>query len=90
MLHGWFGDGHAFAPIESALTGGEFTYAFIDYRGYGGMKDVRGDGFTHQQVFVRLRGTGLFDDPNDFATLMVVAVLFCSYWIIDGSRFPPV
>lgn len=43
MLHGWFGDGHAFAPIESALTGGEFTYAFIDYRGYGGMKDVRGD-----------------------------------------------
>jgi len=25
VLHGWLGDGHAFAPIEPALTGSEFT-----------------------------------------------------------------
>jgi len=42
VLHGWFGDAHAFAPMEPALTGDEFTYAFIDYRGYGGMRDARG------------------------------------------------
>jgi len=43
VLHGWFGDSHSFAPMEGILTGGDFTYAFIDYRGYGGMKSVEGD-----------------------------------------------
>ena len=42
VLHGWFGDAHAFAPMEPALTTDEFAYAFIDYRGYGGMRDVEG------------------------------------------------
>ena len=42
VLHGWFGDGHAFAPMEPALTADEFTYAFLDYRGYGGMRDAAG------------------------------------------------
>jgi hypothetical protein len=30
VLHGWFGDAHAFAPMEGLLTGAEFTYAFMD------------------------------------------------------------
>ena len=42
VLHGWFGDGHAFAPMEPALSTEEFTYVFVDYRGYGGMHDVEG------------------------------------------------
>jgi pimeloyl-ACP methyl ester carboxylesterase len=42
VLHGWFGDSHAFAAMEPALTRSEFTYAFMDYRGYGGMRDVHG------------------------------------------------
>lgn len=42
VLHGWFGDAHAFAPIEPWLSGEMFTYVFMDYRGYGGMRDVRG------------------------------------------------
>jgi pimeloyl-ACP methyl ester carboxylesterase len=42
VLHGWFGDAHAFAPMEPALSCDEFTYAFIDYRGYGGMMDAAG------------------------------------------------
>ncbi len=41
-LHGWFGDSQSFVSLESALTGNDFTYAFMDYRGYGGMKNVRG------------------------------------------------
>lgn len=48
-LHGWFGDGSAFAPMEPLLTGNEFTYAFMDYRGYGGMKDVAG-AFTMDEI----------------------------------------
>ena len=41
-LHGWFGDCHSFVPIESSLTGSDFQYAFMDYRGYGGTKNLRG------------------------------------------------
>ena len=48
-LHGWFGDQHAFAPMEAFLTGSEFTYAFMDYRGCGGMKDVAG-AFTMDEI----------------------------------------
>jgi esterase len=42
VLHGWFGDANAFAPMEPALTQDDFTYAFMDYRGYGGMRDAAG------------------------------------------------
>jgi len=49
VLHGWFGDSHAFAPIESALTRSDFTYAFLDCRGYGGMRDVHG-AFTMDEI----------------------------------------
>jgi pimeloyl-ACP methyl ester carboxylesterase len=49
VLHGWFGDAHAFAPMEPALTPDEFMYAFIDYRGYGGMREARG-AFTIDEI----------------------------------------
>jgi len=48
-LHGWFADRHGFAPMESMLTGGDFTYAFMDCRGYGGMKDVPGS-YTMDEI----------------------------------------
>lgn len=51
VLHGWFADRQAFAPMESLLTGNDFTYAFMDYRGYGGMKDVAGS-FTMDEIAV--------------------------------------
>ena len=43
VLPGWFGDAHAFEPIEAWLDGGAFSYVFMDYRGYGGMRDAPGD-----------------------------------------------
>ena len=49
VLHGWFGDAHAFAPMEPALSRDEFTYAFMDYRGYGGMRDAAG-AFTIDEI----------------------------------------
>jgi pimeloyl-ACP methyl ester carboxylesterase len=48
-LHGWFADRHAFAPMEGVLTGSDFTYAFMDCRGYGGMKDVAGS-YTMDEI----------------------------------------
>lgn len=42
VLHGWFGDAHAFEPIEPWLSGDAFTYIFMDCRGYGGMREARG------------------------------------------------
>lgn len=35
VLHGWFGDAHAFAPMEPWLNGNAFRYLFMNYRGYG-------------------------------------------------------
>lgn len=49
VLHGWFGDAHAFAPMEPALSPAEFTYAFIDSRGHGGMRDAPG-AFTLDEI----------------------------------------
>jgi esterase len=48
-LHGWFADRHGFAPMEKVLTAGEFSYAFMDYRGYGGMKGASG-AFTMDEI----------------------------------------
>lgn len=43
VLHGWFGDAHAFEPIEPWLSGADFSYVFMDYRGYGGMREAAGE-----------------------------------------------
>lgn len=43
VLHGWFGDAQAFAPMETALDGAAFSYVFMDNRGYGGMRGAQGD-----------------------------------------------
>jgi esterase len=49
VLHGWFGDAHAFAPVEHLLTRDEFSYVFVDCRGYGGMRDEPG-AFTIDEI----------------------------------------
>lgn len=42
VLHGWFGDARAFAPMEAGLDGNAFSYIFMDSRGYGRMRGVAG------------------------------------------------
>ncbi|MBR8233307.1 MULTISPECIES: alpha/beta fold hydrolase [unclassified Burkholderia] len=42
VLHGWFGDARAFEPLEAWLSRERFSYVFMDYRGYGRMRDARG------------------------------------------------
>lgn len=43
VLHGWLGDRTSFGPIRPYLDTGTFTYAFVDYRGYGEARDTAGE-----------------------------------------------
>jgi len=43
VLHGWFGDHGAWAPTYPLLDEEAFTYAFIDYRGYGASRALKGE-----------------------------------------------
>lgn len=42
VLHGWFGDWRVFEPMLSALDESRFSFAFMDYRGYGQSKALSG------------------------------------------------
>jgi pimeloyl-ACP methyl ester carboxylesterase len=41
-LHGWFGHAGGWGPMTLHLDRQRFSYAFMDYRGYGGMKGSGG------------------------------------------------
>jgi len=42
VLNGWFGDARSFDAMEPWLATDEFSYVFMDYRGYGKRKDEAG------------------------------------------------
>ncbi|MCF6196127.1 MAG: alpha/beta hydrolase, partial [Emcibacter sp.] len=42
ILHGWWGDYTAYSAMLPYLDGAQFTYAFMDYRGYGKSSDMAG------------------------------------------------
>lgn len=68
VLHGWFGDAHAFAPMEAALDGGAFSYVFMDNRGYGGMRGAAGK-YSMEEV---ARDALALADALGFAAFSVV------------------
>ncbi|MFJ9520905.1 alpha/beta fold hydrolase [Kitasatospora sp. NPDC101801] len=43
VLHDWFGTSAGWGPFLDYLDGTAFSYAFLDYRGYGERADVPGD-----------------------------------------------
>ncbi len=43
VLHGWFGDYAVWEPTFNSLDKDTFTYVFIDYRGYGKSREIKGD-----------------------------------------------
>jgi len=49
VLNGWFGSAAAWENLKPHLDTENFTYAFMDYRGYGAAKDQTGD-FTLQEI----------------------------------------
>jgi esterase len=68
VLHGWFGDAHAFAPMEAALDDKAFSYVFMDNRGYGGMRGTAGE-YSMDEV---ARDALALADALGFATFSVV------------------
>ena len=48
-LHGWFGHANGWGPFAQHLNGKDFSYAFMDQRGYGGMKG-KGGPYTVEQI----------------------------------------
>ncbi|MFD6885413.1 alpha/beta fold hydrolase [Streptomyces sp. NPDC059957] len=42
VLHDWFGTSANWGSVLDYLDPGEFSYAFLDYRGYGDRRDVPG------------------------------------------------
>lgn len=48
-LHGWFGSAAGWGPFAHVLDEKRFTYAFMDYRGYGGSKNIAGE-FTMKEI----------------------------------------
>ncbi|WP_354641183.1 alpha/beta fold hydrolase [Kitasatospora camelliae] len=43
VLHDWFGTSAGWGAFPEHLDGDAFSYAFLDYRGYGERKDVPGE-----------------------------------------------
>lgn len=55
VLHGWFGDAGSFEHAEPWLDRQTFSYIFMDYRGYGGMRSVGGQ-YTIDEIAVDALG----------------------------------
>lgn len=68
VLHGWFGDAHSFEQIEPWLSRDEFSYIFMDYRGYGGMQDASG-AYTIDEIASDALALA---DALDFSTFSLV------------------
>lgn len=48
-LHGWFGHAGAWGPLVDAIDPERYSYAFLDYRGYGRSKAMTGR-FTVDEI----------------------------------------
>ncbi len=42
-LHGWFGSAAGWGMLPGLIDGDRFSYAFVDYRGYGARRDEPGE-----------------------------------------------
>ena len=48
-VHGWFGSARGWGSLPEFLDGSQYTYAFMDLRGYGDRKQVSGQ-FTMEEA----------------------------------------
>ena len=67
-LHGWFGSARAWAPLQAVLNTEEFTYVFMDCRGYGDAIALEGE-YTMAEV---ARDALALADELDLATFSLV------------------
>lgn len=59
ILHGWFGDHSVYQPMFPYLDTDTFTYAFLNYRGYGLSRDMAGE---YSMAEISADAIGLADD----------------------------
>ncbi|MBY0522436.1 MAG: O-antigen ligase family protein [Gemmataceae bacterium] len=67
-------------------------HAVIDLPALSAVEQPDLDPETGQLVIIpRLRGTGIFNDPNDLSLIIVIGILLCVYWLgstpMGGLRF---
>ena len=60
-------------------------HEFIELENLDAMEDVRGGGSVNEMVHLRLRGTGIFNDPNDFGKVFVIAFPLTVYWLTSKN-----
>jgi pimeloyl-ACP methyl ester carboxylesterase len=48
-LHGWFGSAHGWGWLPDLIDQDAYSYAFLDYRGYGARRDEAG-GYTISEI----------------------------------------
>ncbi|MGJ3508760.1 alpha/beta fold hydrolase [Enemella sp. A6] len=48
-LHGWFGDANGWGYLPDLIDQEKYTWAFVNYRGYGDRMDVPGE-FTNDEI----------------------------------------
>ena len=49
VLHGWFGDHTVWTPTYPFIDKDQFSFAFLDYRGYGASRRMSGD-YSMKQI----------------------------------------
>jgi putative inorganic carbon (hco3(-)) transporter len=56
----------------------------IELTGKWSVQDQGWDMLESRRVpIIRVMGTGLFSDPNEFCVLMTLAIILCSYWVTE-------
>lgn len=51
------------------------------------LEDKRTDRWGFEEVIIRLCGTGIFNDPNDFCLLLLIALPLCLQRFFDGQGY---
>jgi pimeloyl-ACP methyl ester carboxylesterase len=57
-VHGWFGSAHGWGALPEYVDRGDFTYVFMNLRGYAERKDVTGKYTTGEAAADALRLAG--------------------------------
>ncbi|MBS0338544.1 MAG: alpha/beta hydrolase [Proteobacteria bacterium] len=68
VLHGWFGDHRVWAPTYPFLDKEKYTYAFVDYRGYGASRAIKGE-HTMKEIAADAIGLADYLDWKKFSVI---------------------
>lgn len=73
-----------FAAVVALLAILQF-HDIIELPNLNPVKDTGRNAAGQESSFLRLRGSGIFHDPNDLCILMVVSLLLALYWLTDAQ-----